>query len=265
PEPVAPAPPSPALLSQVHGKAVSRETILTGMGGNGTKVVLKQVDGGMVLSFPGIGIQLKGELLADGNYRFQGKRYVYITSAHGAGGLLLREFYLDGEKTTGWSAHATEASALPATFPTAGYGKRPAFTTNAYFSDKLITVDGYLQPNAVINVLPSDRPGELGFLVLDMILVKGIHHFSVVIRGEGEKQPGDMRFEAVEADQDGTIYTAVGVIEGPLPAGWLTFRVVDRLNDRDASDVGVYRILAKELPQVEESGHSEPLLGNPPQ
>ncbi|NGZ29551.1 MAG: hypothetical protein G8345_22010, partial [Magnetococcales bacterium] len=74
-----------------------------------------------------------------------------------------------------------------------------------------------------------------------------------------------MRFEAVEADQDGTIYTAVGVIEGPLPAGWLTFRVVDRLNDRDASDVGVYRILAKELPQVEESGHSEPLLGNPPQ
>lgn len=241
--------PPPALLSAVTEETGLPDQPLFGVAANGTRVETRVAAGQMALVFPTQRIRLPGERLADGVVRFQGRRFVYQATPRADGGMLLTEYDLTGEKRTGWTVRLGKASPPPAHAAVATpFGERVAVATNGYFSDKLLHMDGYLQPNAIINVLPALRGGELGYFVLDLVLSKGVHHFMVALEAR-EGSPGDMEFEPVDASEDGFVYTAVGVVAGPLPPGWINFRVMDRVDGRGTTEVGLFRILARELPQ----------------
>lgn len=113
--------------------------------------------------------------------------------------------------------------------------RQPAYITNAYFSDKIEEEENKgVRPLAVVKALRSRSSGVLGYLILDLVLIKeGLHHFKVsIINPQGDKVT-DLTYPPVEK-KGGTpypLYTAAAAASGNFPPGIWFFKVWDRVND----------------------------------
>lgn len=144
------------------------------------------------------------------------------------------------------SPSAPRAPAVPPVKPpTAPPPVRGVVVTNAYFSDQVLQMEGFLQPNMVINALPAGIPGKVGFFLMDLALPLGPHRFQVQVLDEGGHELGRMLFPEVKAPRDRFVYTLSGAIEGNLPPGWLFFRVGEE-GSQGLQPVGEYAILARQ-------------------
>lgn len=125
--------------------------------------------------------------------------------------------------------------------------RQPAYITNAYFSDKITEEENeVLRPLAVVKAFRSRSSGVVGYLILDLMLVKqGVHHFKVdIITPNGDKIT-DLVYPPVQLSKSGDLplYTAAGAISGDFPSGLWFFKVFDRVNNSASSTLGTFAIM----------------------
>ncbi|MEO5364464.1 MAG: hypothetical protein H7838_12690 [Magnetococcus sp. DMHC-8] len=124
-----------------------------------------------------------------------------------------------------WSLPGTAAPAF----------RQPAYITNAYFSDQVAEDDeGGVRPLSMVKVLHNQPSGLLGYLILDLLLIKpGVHAFRVEIISQQGDKVGEMAYPAVPTFKAGTLplYTAAMPISGHFSPGLWFFKVFDRINN----------------------------------
>lgn len=113
--------------------------------------------------------------------------------------------------------------------------RQPAYITNAYFSDQISEqADGSIRPVSAVKALRNHPSGLLGYLILDLMLVKrGAHSFRVEIIDQQGEKVGDLTYPPVEAATEGNVplYTIATPITGFFSPGLWFFKVFDRLNN----------------------------------
>lgn len=113
--------------------------------------------------------------------------------------------------------------------------RQPAYITNTYFSDKIVEDDdGVIRPLSVVKALRHRSSGVVGYLILDLMLVKrGVHRFKVDIITPRGKKISELAFAPVQHTKrgDNPIYTAAGAVSGNFAPGVWFFKVFDRVNN----------------------------------
>ena len=112
--------------------------------------------------------------------------------------------------------------------------RQPAYMTNAYFSDQISEqADGSVRPMSAVKALRNHPSGLLGYLILDLMLVKqGAHSFRVEIIDQQGEKVGELTYPPVQAPKEGSVplYTIATPITGLFSPGLWFFKVFDQLN-----------------------------------
>ena len=128
----------------------------------------------------------------------------------------------------------------------AGRYRQPAYVTNVYFTNKLITQNNIQRPDHIINIIRADHDTARGYFVLDLIVDKGTHFLSVeLLDSQGKKFDNHDFHKAVADKHDYNISINLGY-GGKLPAGGIFFKVFDRHDDTPRSNIGTFRIFSEQ-------------------
>ncbi|MEO5350677.1 MAG: hypothetical protein H7836_13695 [Magnetococcus sp. YQC-3] len=133
--------------------------------------------------------------------------------------------------------------------------RQPAYITNAYFSDQISEqADGSIRPMSAVKALRNRPSGLLGYLILDLMLVKrGAHSFRVeIINQQGEKV-GELTYPPVEAPTEGSVplYTIATPITGLFSPGLWFFKVFDRLNNGTWSALDTFGVMVLDPEKIQ--------------
>jgi len=121
--------------------------------------------------------------------------------------------------------------------------RQPAYVTNAYFTDNLISEGNQSKPNHIVNVVRSHYKDTRGYLVLDLIIDKGTHFISIdILDSEGRKFES-YDFPRAVADKNDFILSLNLHYGGDLPDGGIFFKLYDKFENKGKTVLGTFRIL----------------------
>jgi len=126
----------------------------------------------------------------------------------------------------------------------AGRYRQPAYVTNAYFTNKLISEGNQSRPDHIVNVVRARYKDTRGYLVLDLIIDKGTHFISIdLLDNEGRKfETHD--FPRAIADKNDFILSLNLYYGGDLPDGGIFFKLFDKFENKGKTALGTFRILS---------------------
>ncbi|MCV6590636.1 MAG: hypothetical protein OIF57_16660 [Marinobacterium sp.] len=129
----------------------------------------------------------------------------------------------------------------------AGRYLKPAYITNAYFTNNIVDVGGFTQPDSVFNVLAANEAQASAMLVMNLLLDKGTHRIEIDILDADGNKIDELRFEPLEAAEDNWTYTLTGQFGGSYTPGGLFFKAYDRYNNnrRKRFHLGTLRLLTE--------------------
>ncbi|MBF0448558.1 MAG: hypothetical protein HQL67_10180 [Magnetococcales bacterium] len=124
--------------------------------------------------------------------------------------------------------------------------RKPAYISNAYFSDKMSETKDQIQPLSIVKALEAQTDGVIGYFVLDLILTQsGSHNFKVNILNQAGDKVTDLTFPQVEAPKESVfpLYTAAGSVSGDIHPGLWFFKVYDRVDSDVWHSLGTFSIM----------------------
>ena len=138
----------------------------------------------------------------------------------------------------------------------------PAYLSNAYFSDAVNeTTDGVIRPLSVVKALRNQPSGRLGYLILDMVLVRrGRHTFRVEISNQQRQTVGTLNYPSVKTAKQGALplYTAASPISGHFSAGLWFFKVLDQVDNGTWNALGTLAVVVVDPTKRDtKNGHHE--------
>ncbi|MBF0462387.1 MAG: hypothetical protein HQL87_13460 [Magnetococcales bacterium] len=128
---------------------------------------------------------------------------------------------------------------------------KPAYITNAYFSDQVTEGEnGAVRPHSAVKALRNRASGPLGYLILDLILVKpGEHTLRLdIINQQGEKV-GESGYPLIKMSKQGELplYTAATPLSGKFSAGLWFFKIWDQVAHGTWYRLGVFSIMVVDV------------------
>lgn len=139
----------------------------------------------------------------------------------------------------------TLAVQLPCQEANAGRYRQPAYVTNAYFTNYLVSTNKHTRTDRVINVIRAGYPDMLGNLVIDLITDKGTHHISIEILDRSGEVFESHDFQPALASRDNFIISLNFNYGGDFPSGGIFFKLYDKFESRDKTVIGTFRILSE--------------------
>ena len=121
--------------------------------------------------------------------------------------------------------------------------RQPAYVTNAYFTDNLISEGNQSKPNHIVNVVRAGFKDTRGYLVLDLIIDKGTHFISIDLLDSEGKKFESHDFPRAVADKNDFMLSLNLHYGGDLPDGGIFFKLYDKFGNKGKTVLGPFRIL----------------------